>query len=175
MDIRHTARMSVYAVNVRKSKQMNVSSPIPFLLPAFFEWMAKNNLTQRIHVTFFAKNLVARAISTGQIVKLPVVGAPSANHVDSPESRVMLNLSASACRDLELGDETIQMKTAVNGLRTLITVPTSDIDGLMVEYGDNRVVNVDLGLLERLLKSNAPEPKVEVPQPTRPKLTVVKT
>jgi stringent starvation protein B len=125
------------------------SSKKPYLLRAMHEWMLDNGMTPHI---------VVEAGQEGVVV-------PS-EHVH--EGRIILNLSQSATRDLDLGNEMLRLEARFAGVPRRLEVPVAAVLGIYArETGEGMVFAEDR-------EEPGAASAESRPSPPRPDLKIVK-
>lgn len=94
------------------ASDVNMTSNRPYLIRGLYEWITDNGLTPHI-----------LADATAQGVEVP----PQA----IKEGKVVLNLSESAVRELELGNDLIQCQARFGGVSSPVAIP---VDAVMAVY-----------------------------------------
>lgn len=130
---------------------MNQTSTKPYLIRAIYEWCCDNGLTPYVAVKVDANTRVPMAyVKDGEIT---------------------LNLSASAVRGLEMGNQEITCGGRFGGVPYELIVPVPAVIGIFAkETGQGLVFQAEESLPIGVETPPEPEP----PQPNKPKLRVVK-
>lgn len=134
-----------------------MTSSRPYFIRAIYDWLVDNGLTPHLLVNAEAKG----------------VQVPS-QYVD--KGQVVLNISPSAVKLLELGDSAINFNARFGGVPLDIRVPVAAVLGIYArENGRGMLFAEDEGQASAL-NSEADKPaEAEAPKPSgRPKLRVVK-
>lgn len=126
---------------------MSDLSTRPYLIRAIYEWCMDSSLTPYL------------AVRINDQTEVP------AAHVKNGE--IVLNISSSAVRNLELGNEYITCNGRFSGTAFNIIVPVDAVIGIFAkESGQGLVFQVEEGGIP-------PTPEVK-PAPRKPQLTIVK-
>lgn len=125
-----------------------MTSSKPYLLRALYEWILDNGLTPHI-----------------------IVDAQAAD-VDVPEQaiqdgRVVLNISPSATRDLELANEAVSFQARFSGSSRSIWLPMKAVLAVYARENGQGMMFADSG-------EDDPEPPEKPERPDGPKLRVIK-
>ncbi|MGV6850871.1 MAG: ClpXP protease specificity-enhancing factor [bacterium] len=146
-----------------------LSSSKPYLIRAIYEWIADNNMTPYILVDAF----------------VPSVYVP--DHVIN-NGRVVLNISMSATRDLELANDAISFSARIGGKSESIYLPISSIleiysaenqEGMaFAEYGETLIdTELDDDFIDAESSKDEPgsnQSDKPRPKPTKPSLKIIK-
>ncbi len=118
-----------------------MTSTRPYLIRAIYEWIEDNNLTPHILVN----------------TEAPGVEVPK-QHVH--EGRIVLNINATAVRDLRLGNEWIEFNARFGGVARTLQIPVSAVLAIYArENGQGMAFGEEPG-------GDAPPP--DAPQPAKP-------
>ncbi|MDE1942383.1 MAG: ClpXP protease specificity-enhancing factor [Betaproteobacteria bacterium] len=141
---------------------MTTSSKRPYLARALWEWCSDNGLTPLIQVQV-----------EGTQARVPMEFVK--------DGQIVLNISATATRNLTMNNAEIQFNARFNGISREISVPWSAVTGLYArETGEGMLFpEEEPGLEESSLLSPLPdveaaEPATEPQKQRKPTLTVVK-
>ena len=127
-----------------------MTSNRPYLIRAIWQWISDNNLTPHLLVDADARG-----------VEIP------RQFVE--DGRIVLNVSASAVRDLELGNDYISFGARFSGTPMDVLIPVNAVLGIYArENGQGMLFPEEEGV--------SPEPPEDPPPPSggRPSLKVVK-
>lgn len=103
----------------------NVTAKRPYLIRAMHEWMTDNGLTPHVVVE-----------TGGEGVLVPQ------EHVS--DGKIILNVSYSATRNLELGNDALSFETRFAGVAQRVQVPTSAVLGIYArETGQGMIFTDD--------------------------------
>jgi stringent starvation protein B len=128
-----------------------MTSNRPYLIRALYEWIADNNLTPHILVN----------------AELPNVEVPQ-DYVH--EGRIVINVSPSAVRGLQLGNDVIEFSGRFSGTPHNIYIPTIAVMAIYArENGQGMVFGEEPGGGE-----DPPPPKPQLDKKQKPALKVVK-
>lgn len=136
-----------------------MTSNKPYIIRALFDWILDNDLTPYLLVNAFAKNVMV----------------PDGVENDG---KVVLNLSPSAIRGLELGNEAILFSARFNGASENLYIPVSAVlaiyanengEGMMFAEEPDDDANEDGTETEILTPAKSPENKKN-----KPSLKIVK-
>ncbi len=136
----------------------SLTSTRPYLIRAFYDWILDNGLTPHLLVDAQAKGVVVPS----QFVK---------------DGKIVLNLSPSAVRHLELGNEALRFGARFGGVAMEVLVPPEAVLGIYArENGQGMLFPPASESPEEPEDSGEPEGEPEPPKPTkeRPSLKVVK-
>lgn len=118
-----------------------MTSTRPYLIRAIYEWIEDNNLTPHILVN----------------TEAPGVEVPK-QHIH--EGRIVLNINATAVRDLRLGNEWIEFNARFGGVARTLQIPVSAVLAIYArENGQGMAFGEEPG-------GDAPPP--DAPQPAKP-------
>jgi stringent starvation protein B len=135
-----------------------MTSTRPYLIRAFYDWILDNGLTPHLLVDAAAGGVVVPR----QFVK---------------DGKIVLNLSPTAVRQLELGNEVLRFGARFGGLAMEVRVPPEAVLGIYArENGQGMLFAPGAETAEALEATGEPEGEPEPPKPTkeRPALKVVK-
>ena len=129
----------------------------PYLLRAMYEWMLDNELTPQLVVD-----------AAGDDVNVP--------RQFVADGRIVLNVSPSAVRDLDLGLARVQFKARFNGAPFEVDVPTRAVQAIFArENGAGMTFPEEPSVDDNGAPDPEPDgPSPEPPPPARPNLKVVK-
>lgn len=132
---------------------MKLSSNRPYLIRALYEWLVDNDLTP---------HLLVDAEDESVIVPKQYV----------EDGRIVLNVSPSAVRGLELGNDAISFNARFSGKPMDVFVPPSAVLGIYARENGRGMLFPD----EYIEESDQPSPPDDDPKPPRerPTLKVVK-
>jgi stringent starvation protein B len=129
----------------------------PYLIRAIFEWLVDNALTPHLLVD----------------AEKPGVMVP---HGYVKDGQIVLNLSPTAVRNLQLGNDVIRFEARFGGVPMTVTVPPPAVMGIYARENGRGMVFPD----EPEEGGEGPEPPEPAPEPPsgtpreRPSLKVVK-
>ncbi|HQT26589.1 MAG TPA: ClpXP protease specificity-enhancing factor [Burkholderiales bacterium] len=127
---------------------MSTVSTKPYLIRAIYEWCADHGQTPHLSVKVDANT------------RVPI------EYVKSGE--IVLNIGTAATRNLVLGNDSIQFSARFGGVPREIWIPVSRVAGIFSrENGEGLFFQVDES-------EGGPLPDDEPPQPSKPRLTIVK-
>ncbi|MDA8094819.1 MAG: ClpXP protease specificity-enhancing factor [Betaproteobacteria bacterium] len=139
---------------------MNDSSTKPYLIRAIFEWCADEGFTPYLAVAVDANTRVpAEFVRNGEII---------------------LNIAATATRNLTLGNDWIQFSARFNGVSRELTIPIAAVTGIFArENGQGMFFPKEEGTEVAVPPAPQRGKGEEPPEPTpptrgKPKLQVVK-
>ena len=136
-----------------------MTSSRPYLLRAIYDWLVDNGLTPHLLVD----------------AGVPGVAVPAAYVKDG---QIVLNVSPSAVRSLELGNDLIRFEARFGGQPVTIWVPPHAVRGIYARENGQGLVFPDEPLADAAAAGDAPpEPDPEppaTPPRDRPSLKVVK-
>lgn len=135
-----------------------MTSTRPYLIRAFYDWILDNGLTPHLLVDAEAGGVVVPR----QFVK---------------DGKIVLNLSPTAVRQLQLGNEVLQFGARFGGVAMEVRVPPAAVLGIYArENGQGMLFPPAAETPEATEASGEPEGEPEPPKPTkeRPALKVVK-
>ncbi len=132
-----------------------MTSTRPYLIRAIYEWIEDNNLTPHILVN----------------TEAPGVEVPK-QHIH--EGRIVLNINATAVRDLRLGNEWIEFNARFGGVARTLQIPVSAVLAIYArENGQGMAFGEEPG--GDTPPPDAPQPAKPSPRSDRkPKLKLVK-
>jgi stringent starvation protein B len=128
-----------------------MTSNRPYLIRALYEWLVDNDLTPYLLVD-----------ATRAAVQVPE------RYVE--EGRIVLNVSPSAVRDLNLGNELIMFEARFGGAAHSISLPPDAVLGVYARENGKGMLFPD----EPPSEPPAPEPDTPPPRNGKPALKVVK-
>ncbi len=128
---------------------MEMTSNRPYLVRAFYEWLADNGLTPYLLVD----------VNDGDVV------VPQ-QYVEG--DRITLNIGPSAVRNLELGNEYISFNARFNGKPMDILFPVSSVLGIYAQENGSGMLFPEEDAAE---KDGEPD---ETPPRGRPSLKIIK-
>jgi stringent starvation protein B len=129
---------------------MEMSSNRPYLIRAVWEWISDNGMTP---------HLLVDATQEGVVVPRQFV----------EDGRIVLNIGASAVRDLQLGNEEILFGARFSGTPMEVVIPVSAVLGIYARENGQGM------LFPEEEPPSAPDDEPEPPRPGgRPSLKVVK-
>lgn len=143
------------------------ASSRPYLIRALYQWMLDNDLTPQI--LFLTQH--------------PDIALPDHLH---QEKQLVLNISPTACRGLDLGNQGLSFSARFSGIATDIYVPTEAILAIFAqENGEGMVFGQEPNLaeVEEVTSSSPAKPQLATrhnkasSQPSKPAtnhLTVIK-
>lgn len=133
------------------------SSTRPYLIRAFYEWIEDNELTPHLIVN----------------AETPGVEVPK-QHIQ--EGRIILNISASAVRDLRLGNEWIEFTARFGGVSRNVRFPvTATLAIYARESGQGMAFSEEQSDDEPSPPPSAPSPNTPAsPTSRKPTLKIVK-
>ncbi len=135
-----------------------MTSTRPYLIRALYEWIEDNNLTPHILVN----------------AEAPGVNVPK-QHVH--EGQIVLNINATAVRDLRLGNEWIEFSARFGGVSRTLLIPVTAVLAIYArENGHGMAFGEEPGGNEPSPPPDAPpQPDKPAPRPDRkPMLKIVK-
>lgn len=137
-----------------------MTSSRPYLLRAIFDWLVDNGLTPHLLVD----------------AGVPGVAVPAAYVKDG---QIVLNVSPTAVRNLELGNDLIRFEARFGGQPVMIWVPPAAVRGIYARENGQGMVFPDERQVEGAeVAGDAPperDPEPPAPPPRdRPSLKVVK-
>ena len=132
-----------------------MTSTRPYLLRAMYEWMLDNDLTPQ---------LVVDAEHDDVSVPRQFVA----------DGRIVLNVSPSAVRDLELGQQRVRFKARFNGAPFEVDVPVRCVQAVFARENGAGMTFPDDPSTEPSEDRGPDDPTPESPPPSRPTLKVVK-
>ena len=133
-----------------------MTSTRPYLIRAIYEWIEDNNLTPHILVN----------------TEAPGVKVPK-QHIH--DGQIVLNLNATAVRDLRLGNEWIEFNARFGGVARTLQIPVAAVLAIYArENGQGMAFGEEPGGDEPP-PSDAPQPDKPATRPDRkPMLKIVK-
>jgi len=121
-----------------------MTSTRPYLIRALYEWIEDNSLTPHILVN----------------AESPGVEVPK-QHVQ--DGRIVLNVTAAAVRNLQLGNEWIEFSARFGGIARTVRIPVSAVLAIYArENGQGMAFGEEQG------EEPTPPPPPGTPQPDKP-------
>jgi stringent starvation protein B len=121
-----------------------MTSTRPYLIRALYEWIEDNSLTPHILVN----------------AESPGVEVPK-QHVQ--DGRIVLNVTAAAVRNLQLGNEWIEFSARFGGIARTVRIPVSAVLAIYArENGQGMAFGEERG------EEPTPPPPPGTPQPDKP-------
>lgn len=122
-----------------------MTSTRPYLIRALYEWIEDNNLTPHILVN----------------TEAPGVKVPK-QHIH--DGQIVLNLNATAVRDLRLGNEWIEFNARFGGVARTLQIPVTAVLAIYArENGQGMAFGEEPGS-----DGDEPSPPPDAPQPDKP-------
>ncbi len=137
-----------------------MTSSRPYLIRAFYEWIADNDLTPY---------LVVNAEAPGVVVPR--------QHVR--DGQIVLNINSSAVRDLQLGNEWIEFSARFGGVARTLQIPVTAVLAIYARENGQGMAFSDNRSDEEPLPPDPPasppdSPKRPAPAKRKPALKIVK-
>ncbi|BBP04344.1 stringent starvation protein B [Sulfuriferula plumbiphila] len=121
----------------------------PYLIRAIYEWCVDNGLTPHL------------SVAVDQNTRVPMEFVK--------EGQIVLNLSASATRNLTMDNDWIQFSARFGGISRELQIPIAAVVGIFArENGEG------MGFAPETPTDTAHSPEPDPPQPTKPRLKIVK-
>lgn len=121
----------------------------PYLIRAIYEWCVDNGFTPHL------------SVAVDQNTRVPMEFVK--------EGQIVLNLSASATRNLTMDNDWVQFSARFGGISRELQIPIAAVVGIFArENGEG------MGFAPEILTDTANPPEPEPPKPTKPRLKIVK-
>lgn len=128
---------------------MSPISTKPYLIRAIYEWCVDNGFTPHL------------SVAVDQNTRVPMEFVK--------EGKIVLNLSASATRNLTMDNDWVQFSARFGGISRELQIPIAAVVGIFArENGEG------MGFAPETPTDTANPPEPEPPKPIKPRLKIVK-